>query len=428
MRSDTIMFKELHPNIRVRIYTSFMSRVIGSMIFPFMAIYFTNKLNATLASILLIIIIIIQFIASLYGGYLADTLGRKRMMLTGEWMKVFAFFGMVTANSPWWSSPWMTFLMLLIISVSSGFVNPAAEAMLIDVSTKKTRAFMYSINYWAVNLSIMLGLIVGGWLYKTHFFELLIALSVMSLITLWMTITLIHETYQPKSSSTTSTSYGIKSIIKSYQTVIRDWPFVLFTLGGIAILSIEFQRNNFIAIRLEKEILPQTLQLWEGVALSIDGIKLLSLLTVENTIIIVFLTSLTAKWIRNKSEQPIMYIGFVLFGLGYAFLSFSNDILGLFVAVAVLSIGELLYVPTRQSILADIVDDSRRGAYMAFNGFVFQIGKMFGALGIIVGETVGQIGMGFLCILFAFLGIIFSWGGIQKKEAKGNVTVTDPVV
>lgn len=428
MRSDTIMFKELHPNIRVRIYTSFMSRVIGSMIFPFMAIYFTNKLNATLASILLIIIIIIQFIASLYGGYLADTLGRKRMMLTGEWMKVFAFLGMVIANSPWWSSPWMTFLMLLIISVSSGFVNPAAEAMLIDVSTKKTRAFMYSINYWAVNLSIMLGLIVGGWLYKTHFFELLIALSVMSLITLWMTITLIHETYKPKSSSTTSISYGIKSIIQSYQTVIRDWPFVLFTLGGIAILSIEFQRNNFIAIRLEKEILPQTLQLWEGVALSIDGIKLLSLLTVENTIIIVLLTSLTAKWIRNKSEQPIMYIGFVLFGLGYAFLSFSNDILGLFVAVAVLSIGELLYVPTRQSILADIVDDSRRGAYMAFNGFVFQIGKMFGALGIIVGETVGQIGMGFLCILFAFLGIIFSWGGIQKKEAKGNVTVTDPVV
>lgn len=422
------MFKELHPNIRVRIYTSFMSRVIGSMIFPFMAIYFTNKLNATLASILLIIIIIIQFIASLYGGYLADTLGRKRMMLTGEWMKVFAFLGMVIANSPWWSSPWMTFLMLLIISVSSGFVNPAAEAMLIDVSTKKTRAFMYSINYWAVNLSIMLGLIVGGWLYKTHFFELLIALSVMSLITLWMTITLIHETYKPKSSSTTSISYGIKSIIQSYQTVIRDWPFVLFTLGGIAILSIEFQRNNFIAIRLEKEILPQTLQLWEGVALSIDGIKLLSLLTVENTIIIVLLTSLTAKWIRNKSEQPIMYIGFVLFGLGYAFLSFSNDILGLFVAVAVLSIGELLYVPTRQSILADIVDDSRRGAYMAFNGFVFQIGKMFGALGIIVGETVGQIGMGFLCILFAFLGIIFSWGGIQKKEAKGNVTVTDPVV
>jgi DHA1 family multidrug resistance protein B-like MFS transporter len=418
------MFKELHPNIRVRIYTSFMSRVIGSMIFPFMAIYFTNKMNATLASILLIIIIIIQFIASLYGGYLADTLGRKRMMLTGEWMKVFAFLGMVIANSPWWSSPWMTFFMLLIISVSSGFVNPAAEAMLIDLSTKKTRAFMYSINYWAVNLSIMLGLIVGGWLYKTHFFELLMALSVMSLITLWMTITLIHETYEPKSSSTTRTSYGIKSMIQSYQTVIRDWSFVLFTLGGISILSIEFQRNNYIAIKLEKEILPQTLQLWEGVALSIDGIKLLSLLTVENTIIIVLLTSLTAKWIRNKSEQPIMYIGFVLFGLGYAFLSFSNDILGLFVAVAVLSIGELLYVPTRQSILADIVDDSRRGAYMAFNGFVFQIGKMFGALGIIVGETVGQIGMGFLCILFAFLGIIFSWGGIQKKEAKGNVTTS----
>ncbi|WP_221563437.1 MFS transporter [Alkalihalobacillus sp. TS-13] len=413
------MLKDLHPNIRIRIYTSFLSRLIGSMIFPFMAIYFTNAINAFWAGTLLLINVIIQFVAGLYGGYLADILGRKRMMVTGEWMKVIGFVGMILANSPWYTSPWVTFSMMTIIGIASGLVNPAAEAMLIDVSTKETRAFMYAINYWAVNMSLMLGLIVGGFLYKTHFFELLLALFLMSLVTLWMTSTLIHETFTPE--GTTTKPYGIKPILQSYKTVITDIPFVLFILGGIAVLSIEFQRNNFIAVRLEKEIIPKTYSLFGGLDMSIDGVKLLSLLTVENTIIIVFFTGIVAKWIRNKPEQPIMYTGFILFGLGYGILAFSNDLMTLALAVVVLSIGELMYVPTRQSILADIVDDSKRGAYMAFNGFVFQIGKMVGALGIIVGEAIGGVGMGVLYFVFALFGIVFARMAIQIRTVKGKI-------
>lgn len=419
------MFKQLHPNVRIRIYTSFMSRVIGSMIFPFMAIYFTNELNAAWAGILLMTHILVQFVASLYGGYLADTVSRKRMMVTGEAMKVVAFLGMLAANSPLWHSPWMTFAMLLIIGVSSGLVNPAASAMLIDVSTKETRAFMYSINYWAVNLSLMFGLIVGGWLFKDYFFELLLGLVGMSFITLWITWALIHETYTP--SKTAHRSFGIKPIIQSYQTVIRDVPFVLFTLGGIAILSIEFQRNNFISVRLEEDIIPRTWTLFGHWSLTIDGVKLLSLLTVENTVMIVLFTALVAKWIRGKREQPIMYAGFLFFGLGYAFLAFSNNIIDLVIAVIVLSIGELMYVPTRQSILADIVDDSRRGAYMAFNGFVFQIGKWFGALGIIVGDAIGGFGMAALYITFALLGIILVRTALNRKRSKDKMIVSPEV-
>ncbi|SDK48310.1 MDR family MFS transporter [Sediminibacillus albus] len=410
------MFKTLHPNIRVRIYTSFLSRVIGSMIFPFMAIYFTDRINATAAGILLLINVVVQFLAGLYGGYLADLLGRKRLMVTGEMMKLAAFTGLIAVNSPWLVSPISTFLMMLVISIASGFINPAAEAMLIDVSTKATRAFMYSVNYWAVNLSMMLGLIVGGWLFKTHFFELLIGLATMSILTLWMTSALITETFQP-TGRTSKKDYGLLPLLKNYQTVISDIPFVLFTIGGIAILSLEFQRNNFIAVRLEQDIIPAAFTFVGDYSMVIDGVRLLSLLTVVNTIIIVLFTAFVSKLIKNRREQPIMYAGFILFGLGYAFMAFSNHIGGLFIAVVVLSIGELMYVPTRQSILADIVDDTKRGAYMAFNGFVFQVGKMIGALGIIIGEAVGGVYMAMLYVVFVLFGIAFSRVGIIKKEA-----------
>lgn len=118
-----------------------------------------------------------------------------------------------------------------------------------------------------------------------------------------------------------------------------------------------------------------------------------------------------------------MYTGFILFGLGYFFMAFSNHLLILFVSVVVLTIGELLYVPTRQSLLADIVDDSKRGAYMAMNGLVFQVGKMIGAAGLVIGNIVGGLAMGTGFLLFVVLGIFFS------KIALGKiVTIKQRVV
>lgn len=416
------MFKSLHPNIRIRIYTSFLSRVVGSTVFPFMAIYFTSHINAYVAGIFVMIQVGVQFLTGLYGGYLADIIGRKRLMVTGEVLKVIAFVGMLIANSPFLESPLMTFAMLLIIGTSSGLVNPAAEAMLIDVSTKQTRAFMYAINYWAVNMSLMLGLIVGGWFFKEHLFQLLAVLILMSLLTLWMTAVLIKETYQA-SEEQTKQGYGLKPLLKSYQTVMRDWAFLAFTLGGIAILAIEFQRNNYIAVRLEQDVVPHVINLFHIFSFQLDGIKLLSLLTVANTLMIIFFTAAVTKWIKGKNEKSVMYVGFILFGAGYAFLAFSNNIPAMFGAVIILSIGELMYVPTRQSILADVVDDSRRGAYMAFNGLVFQLGKMLGALGLIVGNIVGGLWMGAGFLVLVVIGIAFSGMAIRQRAENGKVNV-----
>ncbi|MGP4060267.1 hypothetical protein [Halobacillus sp. H74] len=74
-------------------------------------------------------------------------------------------------------------------------------------------------------------------------------------------------------------------------------------------------------------------------------------------------------------------------------------------------------MPTRQSILADIVDDSRRGAYMAFNGLVFQLGKMLGALGLILGNILGGYGMGMFYFVLVVAGIFFSSVAIRGRKA-----------
>ncbi|MBC1577394.1 MFS transporter [Listeria seeligeri] len=401
------MFRELHPNIRARILIQFLSKIIGSMIFPFLAIYFTMEINSSVAGVLLLINVFVQFVAGIYGGHLADVIGRRKLMITGEVLKVFAFLGMVLCNSPFFHSPWITFAMLLIIGVAQGLVNPAGEAMLIDVSTPENRAFMYSISYWANNLSMLIGIMVGGWFFVDYLFPLLVALLIMSIVTAWLTIILISETLELKVVPEKG-SYGLLEMFKSYGQVLHDYRFLLYTIGGIAVMSIEYQRGNYISVRLAEDFQHFLVNFGPLGEVNLNGVQIVSVLTAVNTLFIVLFTVPIARWVTKRAQQPIMYVGFSLFAIGFAVCAFANSLIVLLIATAVLSIGELLYVPTRQTILATIVDDNKRGAYMAFNGIIFQIGKMIGSVSLVFAPFIGKYGMGIFTIALGIVAIGFS--------------------
>ncbi|HDI0339379.1 TPA: MFS transporter [Listeria innocua] len=411
------MFKELHPNIRARILIQFLSKIIGSMIFPFMAIYFSMEINSKVAGILLMINVLVQFLAGMYGGHLADIIGRKKLMVAGELLKVFAFLGMVLCNSPIFHSPWITFVMLLLIGVAQGLINPAGEAMLIDVSTPENRSFMYSVSYWANNLSMMIGIIVGGWFFVDYLFPLLVVLFIMSFVTAWLTISLISETLKQK-AVVEKGSYGLVGMLKNYGQVLHDYRFLLYTIGGIAIMSIEFQRSNYISVRLAEDFQALLVHFGPLGNITLNGVQIVSVLTAVNTLFIVLFTVPVARFVTKKAQQPIMYVGFTLFAIGFAVCAFANNLAVLLLATAVLSIGELLYVPTRQTILAAIVDDDRRGAYMAFNGIIFQIGKMIGSVSLVFAPFIGKYGMATFTILLGVLSIVFSATALKSGWKK----------
>ncbi|MBC1441525.1 MDR family MFS transporter [Listeria innocua] len=411
------MFKELHPNIRARILIQFLSKIIGSMIFPFMAIYFSMEINSKVAGILLMINVLAQFLAGMYGGHLADIIGRKKLMVAGELLKVFAFLGMVLCNSPIFHSPWITFVMLLLIGVAQGLINPAGEAMLIDVSTPENRSFMYSVSYWANNLSMMIGIIVGGWFFVDYLFPLLVALFIMSFVTAWLTISLISETLKQKAVLKKG-SYGLVGMLKNYGQVLHDYRFLLYTIGGIAVMSIEFQRSNYISVRLAEDFQALLVHFGPLGNITLNGVQIVSVLTAVNTLFIVLFTVPVARFVTKRAQQPIMYVGFTLFAIGFAVCAFANNLAVLLLATAVLSIGELLYVPTRQTILAAIVDDDRRGAYMAFNGIIFQIGKMIGSVSLVFAPFIGKYGMAAFTILLGVLSIVFSATALKSGWKK----------
>lgn len=398
-------FRDFHPNIKLRIIFGFFSEIIGSMIFPFMAIYFAVHFGAKITGILLIVNIIVGSIVGIYGGYLSDILGRKKLMVTAEVLRAVSLIVMTFANSPWFESPILTFLMFLVGSICWGIEGPATDAMLIDVSRPEERKLMYSIMYWSANLSIALGGAVGAFLFEDFLFHLFIGMTVMSLILVVVVTFFIQESFFPKQAAEQKKKVGkfhvITDIIQSYKTVATDKIFILFVIAGLFIQSLEFQLTNYIAIRLHEQMPSQDVFEW-----AIDGLKMTGILRTENTVLVVLFAALTTKLIYRYKDKHIYLTSIILFTIGYTAISYFNNIWILTIAMVIATLGELMRVPIQQSYLAAIPPDDKRSSYMAVNAFTYQGSMILASLSVTLGAYLSKEMMSIFLLITGVIGFL----------------------
>lgn len=412
--------KQLHPTIRIRILTVFMTRTIEAMIFPFMAIYFSEKLGEKTAGLLMVLLIVLRIAASFWGGYLADRYGRKKVLLYAEGVLFMAAVLMAAANSPWIDSVWLTFAMVMLHGAANGIGAPAADAMLIDVSTPETRTLMYSINYWAINLSITLGTAIGGWMFKEYRFELFMVMALVSLCILLLTAFRVKETYQPRpvQGKRGMVFGGAARMLQTYQSVYKDKRFMAYSLGMLLLLSTEFHLTQYIGVRLEREFVPLTVDLPFLPVLELQGIHMFGLIQMENTILIV-VTALGINALLKRYDQPWqrvrwLTLGSVAYVAGFAVIAYTNEPLLLVLFMLLATVGELIHTPLRQRELAEMVSVEARSSYMAVNGMMMQGARMIAALGITVGAFLPSAGMAWLIFAIGMTGTLL----IRRVVAK----------
>lgn len=335
-------------------------------------------------------------------------------MIIGQSIQVVSIACMGIANSDYVDSPWLTFVFMLVNSLGSGLMNPATEAMLIDVSTPENRKVMYSINYWAINLSIAIGAIFGGLLFENYRLQLFIVLTVVAIITLYVMAVYMEEVYVAR--KTVEKKNVLKDMADSYKVVMKDRAFLIFCAASICTLSLEFQINNYLGIRLQKEF--ETIHFFFGNGFTFDltGIRMLSWISTENTILIVLFSALVIKMLKSFNDLKILYVGLFIYTIGFTILGTSNSLWILLIAGLFQTVGEMMYVPVRQSIMADMVPNEARGSYMAINGMVFQVAKMNGALGVMLGSFIASWGMSVLYFIVGMSSILLFMRAIGKEQ------------
>lgn len=387
------MFNSLHPNLKIRISINFIHKLTQTAIFPFMTIYFAQQFGATLAGVLILMTTVLSFVGSLYGGAWADRYGRKRVLVSGERLRFLSLVGMALCNSTFLTDPTLTFVFFLMNSIVSGIVTPANEAILVDDSTTDNRKFLYALSYWKLNISIVAGSIVGGFLFQAHLFDLLVGAALASLACLLLIRMRLNETYRPQPSTTRLSWRGL---CHGYAIVFRDRLFTIYLIAGVLTLSLELQLTHYLAIHfVDTFTTPQSL-----FGVSIDGTMLLGVLRSENTVLVLLFSFLVLKWTKSFNERSVLYTGVVLFSGGFAMLLVSDSVVMMLVGTLVFTLGELLYVPIHQALQARLMDESKRSQYLAVNGLRYRGALLIGAVSVSLYGVIPPLLMALVYVTF----------------------------
>jgi len=417
-------YADLHPNIRIRIITDFFTDLTQKSIIPFMAIYLSIQIGAGVAGLLLTVNIVASMIVGLWAGYWSDRIGRKKLMVIAQTLQVVALLCLAIANSPWMDSIIVTCLMFLFSSLSSGITVPIANAMIVDVSSEHERHYVYGLQYWTTNVAVTIGALMGGLFFESFRFLLFSLVCLESIATLFILIFIIRETMDKRvmdradqsndpGPSTTPMQADApiqRNILKTYRAVFQDKRFMVFFTATVLAVSLEFQLDKYIAVRLKSEF---TAQLFGS---DISGLHMFSLIMVINTVMVALVAIPFSRWIGRFQSRSIMTAGMCLYTAGFAVLAFSNWAWLLISSAILLTIGELMYAPVRQVILAGIIPDSDRAAYMAADGLSYNVAALLGSIGLTIGAFLPSYVMAVLYVLMGFGALIFFRMLFRKAE------------
>jgi DHA1 family multidrug resistance protein B-like MFS transporter len=385
----------VNRNVTLRICVMFVHRFVDLMLVPLMVIHFATLYGAVTTGLLTVVAAGVGIGATMLGGHLSDVYGRRPTLLVGEVGGFLAYGGLVLANSPWWESGAGTYVFYLLVTFLGGIVRPASDGMIIDVSTPEQRPMIYAVNYWATNVAMVGGSLLGGFLYHGHFFHLLAGAAVLELgiaVVSWVAMV------ETAPVTTPGRDRWLASMLRGYADVLRDRLFARLFLGILFFTIVQSQMQFYIGVRLAEDFTPASLL---G-RLDVDGVSMMGILRAVNTFLVVCLGLFAVRLFRRLTDWQRLCGGTIVFVAGHMLLVVTDDPWLLILATVVLTVGELANSPTRQSLLASVVPDGSRGRYMAVYQLVFRLAMVFASLSVTLGALVSPLVMS---LLYGVLGV-----------------------
>jgi DHA1 family multidrug resistance protein B-like MFS transporter len=414
-------FFALHRNVRIRIGLSFVHKLIDAMILTFIAIYLAAQVGVAAAGALLLVFAAFAVLGMLIGGHLSEVWGRRPMLIAGDLSGcVFLVLMAIAYYSNWGALA--VYFSYAMVKLGSNLALPANDATIIDVTPVPDRKYVYTVNYWVVNLALGGGALVGGFLYATHFGAVMVASAIGTAGALLVTVLFVAET-KPDSVTAVEPSKptGLGRFVDGYRLVLVDSTFRRLIIAATLGLSLEGQLNNYIGIRLSQSLPVQHLFPFGDV----DGVRMVGLLKAENTLMVVVLALFINVLLRRFSDRVRLYAGITLFAGGFAVLAVSGTPWVLLLACLVLTIGELMNVPIKLALLAELAPEQGRPRYMAAYYLHIRFGQVLTALLVILGAGIGPQWMAGTYLLMGVL-IIFQYRSIlasRAARAKADVPV-----
>jgi MFS family permease len=359
------IYQEYPRTFWMMILVNFIDRLGGSLLFPFFALYLTKRfgIGMTQVGVLFAVFSISSFLGAFPGGALTDRFGRKKIIIFSLLASSFSTLLMGFADS---------FQLFVVIAFVSGIFTdvggPAYEAVFMDVLPEEKRPSGFGIRRVAFNLAIVAGPAIGGFIAARSYLALFILDAIVSSIVALLVLVLIPETKpalaEGQEPESTAQSFG------GYLRVLRDGKFMAFVGACLLAWMVYMNLNTTLGVYLRSQ---------HGVPESGYG-WLISI----NAAMVVLLQFPITRRIERRPPMLMMALGTLLIAGGLAMYGFVATYPLFIVAMAILTIGEMVAIPIANAVVASFASEEMRGRYSFIYGnswgIAFGVGPILAGL------------------------------------------------
>jgi MFS family permease len=342
--------------------SNFIDRIGGALIFPFFALYITQKFNVgmTEVGLLFAVFSVTDMLGNMVGGALTDYLGRKTMIIIGLVISALTSLGMGLVQHLEWF-----YVMGAISGIFATAAGPAHEAMLIDILPEEKRSEGFGVMRVAMNLSVAIGPAIGGFIAAYSYLVLFAADTVTSLITALIVYRVVEET-KPEAKEKTEERKNFKDTFIGYGAVLKDRKFMLFVIISTIATLVYSQMYSTLSVYLrDVHGIPEAGYGW--------------LMTLNAGMVVVFQFMITRK-ISSKPPMLILALGSLLYVIGFGMYGFVDVYILFMLAMAIITVGEMVIIPVAQAYVGKAAPEDMRGRYSGVMGFSWMIPWMIGPL------------------------------------------------
>ena len=369
MFSNTItrakkVYDEYPSQFWVVVGASFVDHLGGALLFTFFSLYVTQHFGVgmTEVGILFAIFSISEFFGSMFGGALTDQIGRKSVIIIGLIVSALTSVGMGLVNRLE-----LFYLMAVITGLFADMAGPARQAMITDLLPEEKRADGFGIMRVFMNLSVAIGPAIGGFLAAKSYMLLFGADAVSSIITAIFFYVLVAETLpQAKTEEEKEAKPSFADSFRGYATVLKDRAFLIFM--GISMIVTIVYMQMYGALPVFLRDVHQIPESGFGLMMSL------------NAIMVVLLQFTITRKISKKPPMLIMALGALIYAVGFSMYGFVGQYGMFMVAMAIITVGEMVVTPVAQALVAKFSPEEMRGRYMAVFGISWLIPGAIGPL------------------------------------------------
>ncbi|GAP13421.1 arabinose efflux permease [Longilinea arvoryzae] len=377
--------QEEYPRQFWLLFWGMMISTIGSsMVWPFLMIYVSEKLQLPLSTItsLMTVNAISGLIFSFIAGPVADRIGRKRIMVISLITDGMAFLLLSQASS------YVAFLALMALR---GAINPlyrvGADAMMADLIEPQKRADAYSLLRMSNNIGVALGPSIGGFIagvsYSLAFLTACIGMVTYGVLVLSQA----RETLPQKAEKGEPEHFG------GYDRILRDRPFIRFVFAFLLVSVVASMVWVLLSVYAKQNY---------NVPESQYGF-----IATTNALMVVFFQYLVTQKTKLHSPLPVLALGALFYAIGGASIALGRGFWGFWLSMVIMTVGELIMSPTGSTYVANLAPADMRGRYMSLYGLSSSLATGIGPLlGGFLNDNIAPVAIWYGAGVFGLIGTL----------------------